>query len=51
LNCTLLTLGAGANSFETGSIYSVLSGYWQNGALNAGFLVLFAIPLWAIRCG
>ncbi len=35
--------------FIPDTAYSLLSGYWQNAILNAGFLTLFAIPLWAIR--
>jgi hypothetical protein len=35
--------------FIPDTAYSLLSGYWQNAVLNAGFLILFAIPLWAIR--
>ena len=29
--------------------YSLLSGFWQNAALNTVFLLLFAIPLRALR--
>jgi hypothetical protein len=29
--------------------YSILSGFWQNAALNSVFLLLFFVPLWAIR--
>jgi len=28
--------------------YSLLSGYWQNAALNTGFLAVFALPLMAL---
>jgi len=29
--------------------YSLLSGFWQNAVLNTCFLLLFAVPLWALR--
>ena len=29
--------------------YSLMSGFWQNAVLNTIFLVLFAVPLWALR--
>ena len=29
--------------------YSLVSGYWQNAVLNAVFLAMFALPLWATR--
>jgi hypothetical protein len=35
--------------FVPDTSYSLLSGYWQNAALNVAFLLLFAIPLWATR--
>lgn len=35
--------------FVPDTLYSLLSGYWQNGLLNTLFLALFALPLWAIR--
>ena len=35
--------------FIPDTTYSLLSGYWQNAALNVIFLTLFAIPLWATR--
>lgn len=45
-NILALSLGAW---FVPDSIYSVVSGYWQNALLNTGFLALFALPLWATR--
>lgn len=35
--------------FVPDTAYSVLSGYWQNAVLNTIFLVLFAVPLLALR--
>jgi len=35
--------------FVPDTSYSLLSGYWQNAALNTAFLALFALPLWATR--
>jgi hypothetical protein len=35
--------------FLPDTTYSLLSGYWQNAALNVVVLTLFAIPLWATR--
>ena len=35
--------------FVPDTLYSLLSGYWQNALLNTVFLVLFAVPLWATR--
>lgn len=35
--------------FVPDTSYSLLSGYWQNAILNAVFLALFALPLWAVR--
>ncbi len=37
--------------FIPDTAYSLLSGYWQNGVLNGVFLLLFAIPLLALRRG
>lgn len=44
----LITLSLAA-WFIPDTSYSVLSGYWQNAVLNAVFLILFAVPLWATR--
>lgn len=44
----LLVFSLGA-WFVPDSLYSVLSGYWQNALLNTGFLAVFALPLWATR--
>lgn len=35
--------------FIPDTAYSLLSGFWQNAVLNAGFVLLFAIPLAALR--
>ena len=35
--------------FVPDTLYSLLSGYWQNAVLNTAFLALFALPLWATR--
>jgi hypothetical protein len=35
--------------FIPDTIFSLMSGFWQNAVLNAIFLVLFALPLWATR--
>lgn len=35
--------------FVPDTIYSVWSGFWQNAVLNAAFLALFVLPLWATR--
>jgi hypothetical protein len=35
--------------FVPDTTYSLLSGFWQNALLNAVFLLLFALPLWATR--
>lgn len=35
--------------FVPDTAYSLLSGFWQNAILNAVFLTLFALPLWATR--
>ena len=35
--------------FVPDTAYSLLSGFWQNALLNAVFLTLFALPLWATR--
>jgi hypothetical protein len=35
--------------FVPDTAYSLGSGYWQNAVLNAVFLFLFAVPLWATR--
>jgi hypothetical protein len=35
--------------FVPDTAYSLLSGFWQNALLNAAFLALFAVPLWATR--
>ena len=45
-NLVALSVGAW---FIPDTAYSLLSGYWQNAALNSVFLVLFAVPLWAVR--
>lgn len=45
-NLVALSVGAW---FVPDTAYSLLSGYWQNAALNTVFLVLFAVPLWAVR--
>ena len=35
--------------FVPDTMYSLVSGFWQNAVLNAAFLGLFAVPLWATR--
>lgn len=35
--------------FVPDTAYSLAAGFWQNAVLNAGFAVLFAVPLWASR--
>ena len=35
--------------FIPDTAYSLLSGFWQNAVLNAGFVLLFAIPLTGLR--
>jgi hypothetical protein len=35
--------------FVPDTAYSLLSGFWQNAMLNAVFLALFVVPLWATR--
>lgn len=35
--------------FIPDTAYSLISGFWQNAVLNVGFLILFAIPLLAMR--
>lgn len=35
--------------FVPDTTYSLLSGYWPNAVLNLAFLVLFSVPLWAVR--
>ena len=35
--------------FIPDTAYSLFSGFWQNAVLNAGFALLFAIPLTALR--
>ena len=35
--------------FIPDTTYSLLSGFWQNAVLNAGFALMFAIPLTALR--
>jgi hypothetical protein len=44
----LIALSVGA-WFVPDTTYSLISGYWQNALLNTGFLVLFAVSLWATR--
>jgi hypothetical protein len=44
-NLIAISLGAW---FIPDTTYSLLSGYWQNAALNIVFLALFALPLWGI---
>jgi hypothetical protein len=44
----LLTLSVAA-WYLPDTAYSILSGFWQNAVLNSVFLVLFFVPLWAIR--
>jgi hypothetical protein len=44
----LITLSVAA-WFVPDTAYSLLSGFWQNALLNAVFLTLFAVPLWATR--
>jgi hypothetical protein len=44
-NLIAISLGAW---FIPDTTYSLLSGYWQNAALNIVFLALFALPLWVI---
>lgn len=48
LGWKLLVLSLGS-WFIPDTVYSLLSGYWQNAALNAVFLMFFAVPLWATR--
>jgi hypothetical protein len=45
-NLVALSVGAW---FVPDTSYSLISGYWQNALLNTVFLVLFALPLWAMR--
>lgn len=33
------------------TVFSLVSGFWQNAVLNAGFVVAFAVPLIATRPG
>ena len=35
--------------FIPDTAYSLLSGFWQNAVLNAGFALMFAIPLTILR--
>lgn len=35
--------------FVPDTMYSLISGYWQNALLNTVFLSFFALPLWAMR--
>lgn len=35
--------------FVPDTAYSLWSGHWPNAVLNAGFLLLFALPLWGTR--
>ena len=35
--------------FIPDTVYSLLSGFWQNAVLNAGFALMFAVPLAALR--
>lgn len=35
--------------FVPDTLYSLLSGFWPNAVLNAGFALLFAVPLLALR--
>ena len=35
--------------FVPDTAYSLRAGFWQNAVLNAGFLALFVVPLWATR--
>lgn len=44
----LVALSIGA-WFVPDTLYSLISGYWQNAVLNTVFLALFALPLWATR--
>ena len=48
LGWKLLTLSL-SSWFIPDTTYSLLSGYWQNAALNVIFLTFFAVPLWATR--
>ena len=45
-NLVALSVGAW---FIPDTLYSLISGYWQNAVLNTVFLALFALPLWATR--
>lgn len=45
-NLVALSVGAW---FVPDTLYSLVSGYWQNAVLNTVFLALFALPLWATR--
>jgi hypothetical protein len=45
-NVVALSVGAW---FVPDTLYSLISGYWQNAVLNTVFLALFALPLWATR--
>ena len=40
-----IVAGSLAAWFVPDTAYSLLSGYWQNAVLNAGFALLFAVPL------
>lgn len=35
--------------FIPDTAYSLISGFWQNGILNAGFILMFSVPLIALR--
>ncbi|MBL8259331.1 MAG: hypothetical protein JNM60_05945 [Candidatus Competibacteraceae bacterium] len=35
--------------FIPDTAYSPVAGYWPNAVLNAGFAVIFGVPLWATR--
>lgn len=44
-----IVAGSVAAWFLPDTAYSLHSGFWQNARLNAVFLALFAVPLWATR--
>ena len=48
LGWQLLAMSLGA-WFIPDTTYSLISGYWQNAALNGVFFCLFALPLWGLR--
>ena len=47
--CWKTIIGSVLVWFIPDTTYSLLSGFWQNAVLNVVFLILFAIPLIALR--